>query len=381
MFKIGKTSTPRKLTALILSIILSVINLVIVLPQPVFASQLMWTNIGPEGGKVKAIALSPGYAKDRTIFAGLEGGGIFKSTDGGFSWAKVSNDYQNIYSIAISPHYAPATNYAGDKTVYAATGSRILKSTDRGDTWSEDYIDYNNIYSVAVSPNYIDGPVPAFLNIIDDKTVFVGTSGGVYKSTDGAVSWEKVSNGITRLDIRSVVVSPNYALDHTVIACSSNGDTFISKNGGTSWSSIGTIFFRTVAFSPNYKDDATIFAGAENGNGAYKSTDNGDTWSQIRTGLSIATDDVVSLAISPKYTSDQTLYAGTSSHGIYRSIDGGNNWSHMNLAVSGQVNSFAISPEFFPDSTMFAGTDGGGGSPRCTAARTGGERRQEPAAA
>ena len=54
---------------------------------PALAEDNVWTQSsqGMWGGRVRALALSPEYAADRTLFAGTDGGGVFKSTDGGAS--------------------------------------------------------------------------------------------------------------------------------------------------------------------------------------------------------------------------------------------------------------------------------------------------------
>jgi hypothetical protein len=139
----------------------------------------MW---GMWGGDVRALALSPGYTTDRTLFAGTYGGGVFKSTDGGASWS--------------------ATGLTTNLTVYAQE----------------------------LSPDYAT-----------DRTLFAGTWGGeVFKSTDGGASWSAVNTGLTAdLTIRALALSPSYATDRTLFAGSWSGGVFKSTDGGASWGAVG----------------------------------------------------------------------------------------------------------------------------------------------
>ncbi|HID64568.1 MAG TPA: exo-alpha-sialidase [Anaerolineae bacterium] len=83
-----------------------------------------------------------------------------------------------------------------------------------------------------------------------------------------------------------------------------------------------------LTVSPNYGDDQTLFARLDEG--LIKSTDGGRTWWPVNIGLPLKDDgnppSVLSLAISPDYASDGTLFVGLVDHGVYRSVDGGESW-------------------------------------------------------
>ena len=81
------------------------------------ADSPVWENVpGPAGGSVAALAMSPNYATDLTVFAGLRGHGVYRSTDGGSTWQALGLLDQVIVDLAISP------NFAVDRTLFAATG-------------------------------------------------------------------------------------------------------------------------------------------------------------------------------------------------------------------------------------------------------------------
>ena len=90
----------------------------------------VWTSGGPYGGDIRALAIDP--ANPATLYAGTTGGGVFKSTDGGGSWAAVNTGLTSVpsYALAIDPT-TPATLYAG-----GTEGGGVFKSTDSGGTWA-----------------------------------------------------------------------------------------------------------------------------------------------------------------------------------------------------------------------------------------------------
>jgi len=142
---------------------------------------LNWTAIGtgiPGPVEVRDLEISPDFANDNTVFACVGAYGIYRSTDGGANWSRVHADSYSFsfQSLAISP------DFAADRTLFAGTqyngGSwtGVLASQDGGNTWIQ--LDNANlplsaltsVPRVAVSPSFDS-----------DRTIFIGTSFGVYK--------------------------------------------------------------------------------------------------------------------------------------------------------------------------------------------------------
>jgi hypothetical protein len=229
---------------------------------------------------VSALAVSPAYGQDRTIYAG--GNYLFPrisvSTDGGASWQAsgpgLPESSSGVDAIAFSP------SYAVDRMAYAWMKNRgLYRSTDGGDSWEQVFEEERwSVQSLALSPRF-----PT------DGMLFVGALfGQLHQSLDGGLTWQDLSAGLPA----------------------------------------GTVWVRALALSPDFERDSTLFAGLDEG--VVKSTDGGHTWRPVNAGLPLKDEGqpplVLSLAISPDYPTDGTLFVGLVDYGVYRSVDGGESW-------------------------------------------------------
>jgi len=205
-----------------------------------------------------------------------------------------------------------------------------------------------NIYSVVVSPNYAS-----------DQTVFACSwGGGVYKTTDGGENWYAVTTGY--LTIISLAISPNYASDHTVFAGSYWEKTvYKTTDGGANWTAVltGTSGTCSLAISPDYATDETVYVGGFSGM-LYKTTNGGVNWTAVNSG--VGSNAIIAFAVSPDYAADQTVYAGTTDRGIFKTTNGGTSWNNIGL-TSNTIHSIDIFPNFENDlMTVYVGTGWGG---------------------
>jgi photosystem II stability/assembly factor-like uncharacterized protein len=134
---------------------------------------------------------------------------------------------------------------------------------------------------------------------------------------------------------------------------------FQSTNSGNSWSAVDTGLSDTAlsvtALVIDPAAPGTLYAGTDGG--VFRSTNSGGSWSAVNTGLSSTAPSVTALAIDP--TTLGTLYAGTHG-GVFQSINSGGSWSAVNTGLSGtalSVAALAIDPT--PPGTLYAGTAGG----------------------
>jgi hypothetical protein len=269
------------------------------------------------------------------------------------TWVQTSSgmpDY-DVSSIAFSP------NYATDHTVFAATYAGVYKSTDSGISW------------VLASPSmtYHCGPLAFSPNYAIDKVLMVAVSQGIYVTKNDGVSWTAIHNNLGTKFIEVVAFSPNYIDDHTLFAGTfSNGLYKANWDSDTAnlpnWTPVSTIptdgKVTRLVFSPNFAADHIAFAGVPigTGRGIYKSTNSGVSWRAINNWNPQRTLAVESLAISPNFQNDGTLF--TSLHpGVYKSIDGGESWNILAGAENMLLLALAISPDYAIDGTVFgAGT-------------------------
>ena len=307
-------------------------------------------------GRVEALAVSPAFESDGTVFAGASIGGILRSTDEGASWKQVHRaaPISNVRAVA------PAPDFAADPTVFLApSGGGVLKSTDGGRRWVqvdaglaegaiEEWV-LPDVWSIAVSPAFGE-----------DAVVFLGSSKGVFRSTDAGDEWLQVPGGGSDVITPAVAVSPAYEADSTVFAGTFDG-VYQSNDGGETWrrtnDGLGDARVWTLAASPEFRTDRTLFAATMSG--VFRSADGGITWIDTSNGLSDLR--VHSLDVSPDFGADGTLFAGTSG-GLFRSTDAGGSWARLREGLRDGSSFFAvqISPGFQGDRTVFAGTDSEG---------------------
>lgn len=119
-------------------------------------------------------------ANGQTVYAGTEGGGLFKSTNGGGSWSRSGPTEAFVRALAIAPTQSQIV-YTG----YHA----LFQSSNGGTTWSLTSLGVPyNVSSLAIDP-------------ADSQTVYAGTEGGgVMKTANGGVSWSSMHNGLLPSD-------------------------------------------------------------------------------------------------------------------------------------------------------------------------------------
>jgi len=280
-------------------------------------------NGGLSGTDVYAMAFDP--ATSSTIYAGTYfNGAVYKSTDGGSNWTKITAGSQPVFALRIDP----TTKY-----IYAATGAGVLKSTDSGSSWAQ-YNSSQLILSLAVDPG-------------NSQTLYTGVGNGVLKSTDGGYTWNQVNSGLTNSTTSNIFVDPSNG--QTLYAATNNnavGRLFKSINGGSSWTAAPIGGNSPLCFAVDPGNSRNLYVGLNSG--VFKSTDGGGSWSA--SGLSGT--QIGFLTVDPN--NSQTVYAGLRATGLLsRSTDGGGSWNNF-----GPTNSYIITLAIDPTTsqTLYAGT-------------------------
>ena len=294
-----------------------------------------WAHVGHGIRAVDSRALTVDPAGG-TLSLGTEQG-FYWSADSGHTWhaSNMGLADQNIFSM-VADLDDPATLYAGTET------GGIFKTTDAGATWASSSSGLppgEPWYGLTIDPS-------------DTQILYAGPSclGGidcvVYKSVNGGASWKARGAGLPLLAVEALVVDPSNG--STVYAGLLDG-VYKSTDGAASWSRMGNGMgnFPVSALAIDPGSPQTIYAGTTGG--IYKSTDGAANWTASSTGLT--TKDTRALAVVP----GGPVLAGTLGGGVYMSTDAGASWSSWNSGLNGDwVHGFAIS-----GSNIYAATVGG----------------------
>ena len=307
-------------------------------PRSMYGAVGVWSSCrGPGGGIIRSLAVDP--TSPQTIYAGTHFAGLVKSTDAGGSWSVANTGLTTeIFVLAIDPT-SPQTIYAG--------GGGVFKSTDAGGTWSamKTGLSKGAIHALAIDPT-------------SPQTIYAGGGwmdydsihGGVFKSTNGAGSWNTLNAGLPDTAVNALAIDPT---SPQRIYAGTNVGVFKSTDAGGTWSAIHTGFYiQTLAIDPT--SPQTIYAGTLF-YGVFKSRDAGDSWSAVNTGLTDV--DIQTLALDP--TSPQTVYVGSWRGGVFKSTNGGGSWSTANTGLTNLVV-LALAIDRTSPQTIYAGTFDGG---------------------
>ncbi|MEZ4734196.1 MAG: hypothetical protein R3E79_44445 [Caldilineaceae bacterium] len=318
----------------------------------------IWRRCGAwTGGTVGAVAISPNFTQDGVVLAATAAG-LYHSTDGGRHWTICQTGLSDprITTVAFAPA-SPASAPMATPLAFAATAdARLFQTQNSGAIWQEvtAWAGLGLINAIAVSPNFLV-----------DKTLFVATAEGVFRTQDGGHTWESSTFGLLDLEILCLACASNFAESELLWAGSALGGLYRSRNAARSWRESGQglpdTAIQCIAVSPNFVQDQTLYVGTES-DGIYDSTDGGATWQPLSSHLT--GQPINCLAISPD---GQTLLAGAE-HGVYGSVDGGRRWT---LTTDGAFPALAVA--IAPDGTALAGAyqegafrraaDGGGWQP------------------
>jgi photosystem II stability/assembly factor-like uncharacterized protein len=298
--------------------------------------------LGPAimSGRIAAIdAVAGGPDAPTTLFVGAAGGGVWRSRDAGVTFQPVFDEHaQSIGAVAVDPRDA--------KTVWVGTGETwvrnsvsvgdgVYKSTDGGDTWQRMGLENSErIARIRVNPK-------------DGNVVWVCATGhlwnghderGVYKTADGGKTWKRVLSVDADTGCSDLDVDPQ---DPRILYA-------------------GMWQFRRTPWS---------FHSGGKGSGLYKSTDGGETWKPLTEGLPKGEKGRVAVAVAPSRPSVVYALVEAAKTALYRSDDTGMTWTEVNASANIQVRPFyfayiVVDPTDFdrvykPGLSLTVSSDGG----------------------
>ena len=263
---------------------------------------LTWRNIGPQRGG-RSVAVAGSSSRPNEYYMGTTGGGVFKTTDGGASWAPVSDKYfgGTIGAIAVSESNPDVVYVGGGEFPIRGNvshGDGVYKTTDAGKTWTYmGLVETRQIAKIRVNPRNPDiAYVAAFGPIWAPSP-----ARGIFKTTDGGKSWTRI---LFRNDSTGAI---DLSMDP------SNPDVLYA------------------GFWQAYRKPWILVSGGA-GSGLFKSTDAGRTWKEItrNPGLPAGVIGNLGIAVSPANPRRVFAIVEADSGGVFRSDDGGDSWTRVN---------------------------------------------------
>lgn len=300
-------------------------------------------------------------------------GGNFLSEDGGRTWSLSSKGYTGelMHQVVVAPGQAGK--------VYTAGRSGVYRSDNGGEDWmglanlpEGMMTKFNEVRSVAVDPADADHLLAT-----------AGDYGGIFYSYDGGWSWgaSGIRGDFARLyfapsesSIAYAIAAPKACLEALARSPTNLGEgcrksemgLYVSRDGGVNWSASpnpqvhGGILISTLAVHP--QDANTLYVSVP-GTGLLKTTDGGQNWVPIGTGLPCI--PIISLEMDP--SNPQVLYAGVGyseiepgGGGIYKSSDGGQTWQQISAGMPAEALILSIAVDPTNGQVVYAGDNASG---------------------
>lgn len=315
-----------------------------------------------DGAKFELLSVGVDPQRPGVIYGGDASLGVIKSENDGRDWSMINQGISanHIFRTALNPR---------NPQMMAASTLVGVYSKQEDSPW--EVLDYDPSYALAFNPQNgltlfagFDGWLGKFslesgeatyqefpeqtitavsFNPSNTDILYLGTEffsldrGGLYKSTDGGDSWERIL--VKSAPINVVRVNPKnpdvlYAGSGFFYAPVIKGNLYKSTDKGKSWrvTSLGDMVINAIAINPEHPEIIYVGSGApdvDQAAGVFKSVDRGSTWQWSSKGLPFGSP-VVDIELDPDNT--QTLYAATFEQGIFISRDGGEYWTLLGMS-------------------------------------------------
>jgi photosystem II stability/assembly factor-like uncharacterized protein len=331
-------------------------------------SGAVWQPLGPTApppgfngvGRINCITIDP--LDTNKLYAGAACGGVWKSNDGGASWATTSSNFPSlsVSDIVVNPHHTD--------TVYAATGdgfgycafnpglnllwgglysAGVMISGDAGLTWHTTGLSFlqsnqDIIQKLIIHPNH-------------PEVLLAGCSNGIMRTTNGGVTWASVYPAhVFSMAFRPGRPDTVYATD--------TANLIVSYNAGATWS---ILYPGVVAYAGQR---STLGVSAASPKSIWILNDTGGLLISHNGGSSFALSAVAPrtsaffygyydnvLTVSP----DDSNVIYTAGIVIAKSADGGNSWASFGVTSFLHSDNHAVTINRFRSNTVYCGNDGG----------------------
>ncbi len=349
-----------------------------------------WKCIGPDNMAGRVICVKYHPTNPNVVFCGSAAGGLWKSIDGGASWAQTANDLPTLAVSCIAfdksdPNVMYIGTGEGAANFDRVYGDGVYKSTDGGSSWTN--IMKNVVPNVDLCINWIEQN-PSQPDILYVAAAYGVDDGGVFRSTDRGNTWQKTLSGAARkvmvdpffsnrvlagiayykgsLQLNGLYVSENYGAPNSYMKLTDNlptGDSIGNLSFDFSPARSGAVIaMLTISYQPTWK-----VIPVNDLRGIYQSSDGGAHWVKIDQS---STPEVYSmlngqgwynLYIRCNPTKPGVVFAGGLDN--WMSTDFGSTWTQISLWYAGIQGSWADQHgmDFSPadPNTMLICSDGG----------------------
>ena len=272
--------------------------------DPALFSAMKWRMIGPHrGGRTVGAVGVP--QQPNVFYIGVNNGGVWKTNDAGRTWKPLFDQQEtgSIGDVAVAlsnPDVVYAASGEGLHRPDLSVGKGMYRSADAGKTWKHIGFDsVQQISGIAIDPK-------------NENKVYIAVMGhpygpnkdrGVFRTIDGGLNWEKV--------------------------------LYINENVGATQVTIDPVH-PDILYADLWEDRLAPWENGEwsgKESGLFKSTDGGNTWKKLTTGLPTTDQGLGRIGFCIAPSDPNRLYATVDAGqngGIYRSDDAGNSWKKMN---------------------------------------------------
>ncbi len=342
--------------------------------DPALFQGMRYRLVGPSrGGRVTTVTGVPSQPK--TFYMGVASGGLFRTTDAGANWVPIADGkipVGSMGSIAVADS-DPKVIYVGTGSdgvrSNVSTGRGVYKTTDGGDTWQ--FVGLYNAGQIGAVRIHPTNPNVVWVAAMGDAFK-KNDERGIFKTVDGGRTWKKVlfvNDGVGAMDVElqpgnpAVVYAWMSRLERkpwTIISGSREGGFYKSTNGGDTFTKIATglptelIGKANLAVTAAKPDRVYALIEALPGGGFYRSDDSGQSWSLINPQASLLQRPFYYTTLGADPTNADVVYAGA--EGFFKSVDAGKTFTALRTP-HGDNHDIWINPK--DGNTLIQSNDGG----------------------
>lgn len=256
-------------------------------------------QIGPAKMSGRIITIDAENANPNNIWVGAAGGGVWKSINKGTSFKPVFDDYTQSVGTILIDQQRPDTVWVGTGEVWTrnsvSVGTGIYRTDDGGDKWEFKGLENSErIARIIIHPENPDVLYVAVLGALwgdsEDR--------GVYKTSDGGTTWNKLLYNSPSTGCSDLVMDPN------------NSEVLYAAM----W---------------DFRREPDFFRSGGPGSGIYKTINGGESWEEVKKGLPETTLGRIALAIHPMETEAVYALVESEESALYKTVNGGMDWEML----------------------------------------------------